>query len=106
MYSTGTGDDDDCPDAKQPAGFICNKEAVKPCITGGKCDGKADTCPAVKDVAIGTPCSTAGLFAEALDDKGHVAYTGSYPHDKAVSKGWSSCQRCYEGECQTFTYEM
>ncbi len=45
-------------------------------------------------------------YVEALDDKGKVAFKGSYDDDHAKSHGWATCNRCYEGECQTFTWEM
>lgn len=98
IAAAGTGTSDKCPaDKKKEKGTICNdKTNGKICITGGKCDGKNNTCPAVKWAPTGTPCSKDGLYYEAVDDKGKVAHKGHYSDAKAEAHGWSTCQRCYQ----------
>ncbi len=60
---TGPGDSDKCPDKKQKKGFVCDDSvANRPCIMGGRCDGKTNKCPPLKQAPTGTPCNKDGLF--------------------------------------------
>lgn len=105
--TAGTGTSDECPaDKKQPKGTVCDARATNPCVVGGRCDGQSNSCPAPKKAPTGTPCRKDGLYEEALDDKGRVAFKGHYSAAKAEAHGWATCNRCYEGECQEFKWEI
>lgn len=96
----------ECVDKKKPKGDVCNSDKPDgPCMLGGVCDGSSKRCPKVKKAAIGTPCTSAGLMQEAIDEKGRVAVKGKIAQAAADQHGWSTCQRCYEGECQAFRWE-
>jgi hypothetical protein len=95
---------DKCKDIVKAKGTVCNAASAAPCILGGKCDGTAKTCPALKHAPTGTPCNKEGLFKEAMDADGKVAIKSRSSKKEAEMHGWAECDRCYEGECQTFKW--
>jgi hypothetical protein len=59
----------------------CNQAGKLPCTRGGKCDGKAKTCPHLTPAPIGTPCrkDMPSELEEAYDAlTGMVAVKGDY----------------------------
>lgn len=107
LTPAGPGDSDQCgEDKRKPAGEVCDARADNPCMRGGKCDGSGSRCPKVKKALTGTPCNSQGLFEEALDAKGRLALKGHISQATADAHGWSTCDRCYEGQCQRFQWEF
>jgi hypothetical protein len=105
-FLAGSGDSLECVDKKKAKGSVCNNDKpASPCMLGGVCDGSSKKCPKIKKASIGTPCNRNGLFAEAVDANGKVAVKGKISQAAADAHGWSTCQRCYEGECQDFRWE-
>lgn len=93
----GPGDSPECGEDKfKPAGEVCDaRVSDSPCMHGGKCSGEGPKCSKVKKALTGTPCNSAGLFEEALDEKGRLAIKGQI--SQVSAGGLDSCGSCTGG---------
>ena len=94
-----------CKDNVVPKDTVCHKYEQGPCILDSKCDGVSWYCPGKKKAATGTPCNEDGLYEEVEDDYGKVALMSDDSKDVKKKHGWTSCHRCYKGECKHFKFE-